>query len=575
MKLRGILMLTLIVLLPTSIVHAKSYTLPYASVSYIVNKDGSVSVMEKVDFSFRGTFHWVKRYIYLKEGTSVRDIQVGVIGGKARFIVGRSRHGFYCKAIFSRGISNKRITLLVAYRLIGVVQVFRDISQLYPKVWGEGWKKRLQRLDVKFQFPNRLDRVKYYVHPSVYLKGISKRGNTLLFVFNGIPAGVFQEIRLLMPVAWFANAKFATRINKDAIPQIERIERRYVSTGRWLSLIGWLLIIIAILVPIIIYFTYGREPRIDYHGIYEREIPYKDPPAKVNAIMMGKVGIPTVEGVLATVMELVRQKFISFRGEDEEGIYISFLKDEDKGKLQPYERFVLDKIKEMCEGGRELPWKEFASKFSVVFPVWKDMVSGSIDVKKYFYPTGNTLLKVFGTLSVAIAIIGFFYVYFSSFHAFYPIAYHTISVGLGILFVSGLVSLLMPDKVAGRWTKYGLTYYKKWQRFKSYLTDFSMLKEYPPESIAIWEIYLVYATALGVARKVIKHMKMILPQQFSEEEINMSPFYVWYMYPLLWDTGWHSTFAQSVGEIADVSFSDIGDIGDIGGGFGGGGGDAG
>ncbi|MCD6420192.1 MAG: DUF2207 domain-containing protein, partial [Synergistetes bacterium] len=189
-----------------------------------------------------------------------------------------------------------------------------------------------------------------------------------------------------------------------------------------------------------------------------------------------------------------------------------------------------------------------------------------------FYPTGNILLKVFGILSVVVAAAGLFYVYFSGFCAFYPSSFRTVAVGLGALFVSGIVSLILPDRVAGRWTRYGLVYYKKWQRFKGYLTDFSMLKEYPPESIAIWESYLVYATALGVAKEVIHHMKMILPQQFSEEEINTSPFYMWYMYPLLWDKGWHSMFAQNVGEVVDASFSEIGDIG---GGFGGGGGDAG
>ncbi len=572
MRFRQVVLSVLIVVLFSSMVYAKSYTLPYANVSYTVNRDGSVSVMEKVDFAFRGTYHWVKRYVYLKSGTYVRDIRVGLIGGKASFSVGRSRYGFYCRAVFNRGISNRRVTFLISYKLFGVVQVFRDVSQLYPKVWGERWKKKLQKLDVEFHLPGDVDSVNFYVHPSVYLKKVAKEDRTFLFAFSEIPAGMFQEVRLLMPVSWFTGAKFATHINKSALPQIREREQKYVSMGGFLSVAGWLLLLIAIFVPLLIYFMYGREPKVGYKGIYEREIPYNDPPAKVNAIMMGKVGVPTVEGVLATVMELVRQRFISIRCEDGKDVYISFLRGDTEGKLQAYEKIILDKLREMCEGGKELLWKDFASEFSVVFPVWKDMVSSSIDIKKFFYPTGSILLKAFGILSVVVAAAGLFYVYFSGFRAFYPFSFRAVVVGLGALFVSGVVSLILPDRVAGRWTRYGLVYYKKWQKFRAYLTDFSMLKEYPPESIAIWESYLVYATALGVAKEVIHHMKMILPRQFSEEELNTSPFYMWYMYPLLWDTGWHSMFAQNVGEVVDASFSEIGDIG---GGFGGGGGDAG
>lgn len=54
--------------------------------------------------------------------------------------------------------------------------------------------------------------------------------------------------------------------------------------------------------------------------------------------------------------------------------------------------------------------------------------------------------------------------------------------------------------------------FDKWISFKKFLNNFSNLKEYGPKSIVLWEKYLVYATALGVAKKVLRAIKIVLPQ---------------------------------------------------------------
>ncbi|HIH75431.1 MAG TPA: DUF2207 domain-containing protein, partial [Methanosarcina sp.] len=64
-------------------------------------------------------------------------------------------------------------------------------------------------------------------------------------------------------------------------------------------------------------------------------------------------------------------------------------------------------------------------------------------------------------------------------------------------------------------------YYERWDHFKKYLTDLSALKEYPPESIKVWDSYLVYATALGVARQVFQNM----PRIVSFDQLKESRFY--------------------------------------------------
>ena len=53
-------------------------------------------------------------------------------------------------------------------------------------------------------------------------------------------------------------------------------------------------------------------------------------------------------------------------------------------------------------------------------------------------------------------------------------------------------------------TKKGVEHKAMWKAFKKFLQDCSKMDEHDYKSIAIWEHYLVYATALGISKKVIK-----------------------------------------------------------------------
>jgi uncharacterized membrane protein len=72
--------------------------------------------------------------------------------------------------------------------------------------------------------------------------------------------------------------------------------------------------VLSTIIPVIIYYKYGREPKIDYRAEYERDIPTDDPPAVVNAICgsgFGKrIGVPDMDGFRATIMDLINRKYL-------------------------------------------------------------------------------------------------------------------------------------------------------------------------------------------------------------------------------------------------------------------------
>ena len=81
-----------------------------------------------------------------------------------------------------------------------------------------------------------------------------------------------------------------------------------------------------------------------------------------------------------------------------------------------------------------------------------------------------------------------------------------------------------------RRTKYGNEEYAKWKAFKKFLENFSDFSDYPMPSIVIWEKYLVYATSFKIADKVMKQLKVKLPEISDAQGNDQLTFMSGYFY---------------------------------------------
>ncbi len=587
-----LILIVLLTLLSPSIATGKSYYIKEAFTEIKIKQDGLVQITERITYGLSGRFHYLGRTIPLK-GLQIENLRASVKGAAASI----KREVFPGRGIditarisddpenINLGVENKDVTLVVSYDLKGAVNLYQDIAEIFPKLWGEGWSVPVKRLRGEIFLPKAsIDSVKYWVHPKDYLASEKVTENKISLIFEDIPPNQFIEVRLLMPKDWFENAKFAKRYNYPAIEKIEKIEMGYERKILLIKALSLMILIFAFAIPITIYLIWGREPKVSYSAPYEHEPPYPDPPSFVNAIMMGKIGIPTLEGFIASVLELVRNGHIRFKEGDKKEIYIE-LGEGNADKLPKPEKEVLDFLKkELKESGRS--WeslKESWSKtprFKEFFESWKDLVRWEVNPKRFFSDTGSKILKAYGATALILGILSIMIIISSDKKMFYPKALNFMTLSLGILSLAGLVSLLLPEQIGGRWTTFGRIYYMKWNAFKRFLSDFSLLKIHAPQSTAIWDRYLVYATALGIAEKTWKAMKFIVPR----ESLRESSFYpMWGFYP-----SWIGSFRSSLKEAysfesgervgKDIFSGFLGGssgIGGIGGGFGGGGGKAG
>lgn len=94
------------------------------------------------------------------------------------------------------------------------------------------------------------------------------------------------------------------------------------------------------------------------------------------------------------------------------------------------------------------------------------------------------------------------------------------------------------------------------------------MKEHPPESVKLWDEYLTYSIALGVADKTLKAMKKLAPQQVHKNTHSVAHVYLVSGMSLrmsrAFTPNYTSPSASSMGGYS-------GSIGGFGGGMGGGG----
>src|SRR5216117_2451561 len=57
---------------------------------------------------------------------------------------------------------------------------------------------------------------------------------------------------------------------------------------------------------------------------------------------------------------------------------------------------------------------------------------------------------------------------------------------------------------------------QRWDAFRRYLTDFPRLQEAPPATLELWERYLVYGIAFGIAERVLQGAQLHMPEQLHD-----------------------------------------------------------
>lgn len=586
-----IILLFLILLSAMTLVSAdddKSYSIDQAFIELTVGSNGLLHVDEMYDYAFHGTFNGVYRDIPLKEGEVIDNITVDAKGAypvvKATDEDGKKHITIYLYAdeAHTQKISNTNVYVYISYDMKNTVTLFNDVGALQYKLWGEDWDVGIDALTAVIHLPGNKDNL-YFLNPQEYNSTSFLTNNTISLTSNRIPSGEFYELLVLMPLDDFDNATYAKHVNENGKEQImHNLEDSVNGRNFWNTsyIILGLLSLISPIVAIIIYFRFGREPKVDYNGIYEREPPTKDHPAMVNALIDNShdIGTPNMKGFEATILNLIDKKVFELETKrdpntDLTELFLKLNRDKTAG-LAIHENTVFD-IMEMFSDNHDivnlsnlnsdLSYESNAKLFMEEYKEWQQDVKheyfDSETLETYFNNKGSKFMRKLGIGGLVLGIIIFLLGLFTNLHN----GIYAIGGGIALAIFSFIV-IMLPEDIFGQWTKKGRLFYLKWENFKKFLKDNSLISEHPPESIVIWKQYLIYGAALGVADNVYKAMKL-QEKNISDYDDDLFLYHHYGGYYMM-----HTAFMT--GESAANPSSDAGGFGGLGGGSGGGGGGA-
>ncbi len=465
---------------------------------------------------------------------------------------------------------------------------WNDIAELYWQFVGDQATVPADHVRITVHLPAGVarDEVRAWAHGPLWGNVTIQPDASVVMTVDPLPAGTFVEGRILFPAAALARAKpmagarlaavlaeekkWAGQANKD------RLWAR-VKVAAW-SVVGIGFPLVALILVIVLYIKYGREPKTQFQAQYWRDIPQPPlPPALVGFIWrMGTVGR---DDATATLLDLVNRKVIDIQrvtvhkdrllGKDDTISYQLTLHDERLEELLPCERHLVKFLFHQIAGGSTLVLSELKdlakshrSAFAKGYSTWTSMVTKEGERRKYLDAQADRMAFT----GAALAFVG------------------AVAAGAAAIFSGGLwffagipvcVVLVYASRTIKRRSQEAAELHAQYAALERYLKDFGRLQEKPPDAVVLWEAFLVYAVVFGIADEVVKAMTVKVPNVIDDPAFRTG-YFIWFASP--GDGGMaafnemHQSFNEAVSVATSSSSSGSGGGGGFSGGSGGGGG---
>ena len=467
-------------------------------------------------------------------------------------------------------------TFDLVYQVTDAVEVWADTAELYWNWIGTDGPEVAQ-WSARVELPAPVGDVRAWAHGP--LDGVLRlEPGRILSAADRVPAGQFVDNRILMPVDWFQGQPSATPkldeiLAEEARNAAEANRRRLDAerAERWLRMLRNTLVVL--MGPMIVaaatafwwvWRRWGKDPdRPDDIGDYWREVP-DDPPA-VGAALLGWRRVSS-DAYAATLMDLARRGHLRIEEIEVERtlrrpqLSHRFVKTPNDESLLPFERRVLTWT---FSGRTTITQNQLVARDkkrpSTSYEHWTKFQSEVRDEldRRHYITRGNTVaFLLHGAIVVVLAAL----------------AVLAIVVGAVAAGVVGLVAALVlaPLGILHRSrTPIGTRRDTEWRGLRRYLRDFSRLDEAPAGHLALWDQYLVAATALGVADQLLDGLR----QRFPEVAESAMGSTTWYRSSSGTPVGMGiAGFGRSFGSASVSSFSPPSSSSGGGGGFSSGGG---
>lgn len=459
----------------------RSYSIDDALIELTIQSNGLLHVDEAYLYSFEGQYNGVYRDIPLKSGERVRNVKVSAEG--AYPVLQESDEAgekhlkiyLYADAAHTKKIRDCDVVIHISYDMENVVTLFNDVGAIQYKLWGDEWDVGVEHVKAVVNMPGKSSNT-YYLNPQEYNETSSMKGDVLTAETTSIPQGEFYELLLLMPLSDFDDdAAYAKHVDRNGKEMIQKNLQDSIQSRAMWGMIYLALGLLSILSPIIavfIYLIYGREPKVDYEGIYERDLPTDDPPVFINAMMKSQgIGDPDIHGFEATLLDLIDRKVISLNVQASDfgvnDLILKFDRDDLKD-LKRHERNLYNTLYYLSDNGilnmsaldsklsSETMGKWFMGELDNFYESAKAEYLPESTVERYFNDMGGSIMQLLSIGGIIVAVIMIILGMLTNLKA----GWYTLGGG-AFLLVFSIAIFFIPDDIFGQWTPEGRLFYLK------------------------------------------------------------------------------------------------------------------
>ena len=225
-------------------------------------------------------------------------------------------------------------------------------------------------------------------------------------------------------------------------------------------------------------------------GIYVRDIEVEYSPAVLSYLQNQK--IEKKKDLVASILNLCAKGFLKIEKKEENHYKLEPLPNKNSKTLKKDEKYVYDKI---CK------------KEKINMNTWVQYVREEFESYHFTKKSKIRLSDVFLFLYIAILIIGAIYSAISGNNEISNEMFNMIFVPFFVAFELVILEPLMRiiirylrkgEYLDGTYTVKGAKEMKRWDKYKKFLEDYTLLEDKPLESVIVLEKHLAYATVLNV-----------------------------------------------------------------------------
>ena len=439
-------------------------------------------------------------------------------------------------------------TFSYTYKLPHVVTEARDTDVFYYKYVSEINTMDIKEMDVTVLFPKAEPNLQAWLHVSKNAVGAWKAmdGNVGMTIHvEDVKNGEYIETRALLGKGNYetegvASSMTSVDIENEETEWYEKYKRKQTILLT-LTILDYVIAVLAIAAAAVytVFLKKSNKPfELPDAPIYYRDIPEGYTGGEVSPLYFYYSNENYLdESISATMLELVRLRYITISPDvKSKSARIVVLKRDEDDALRSHQKFVLDTlllVKPMGESFTMKEFEKFGKEHTTQMLKFVDQYKAAIlnkSQREGAYQKRNPIKEKgqkFASVFVGIGILG---VVLSGFANFI--------LGFGMFFASAgfLIASAIPYLVIYKskpfLTVSGQKEYDKLHALARFMQEFSNMDDHEIPELAMWEDYMVFATAMGIADKVAEQLEIKYPEfkTLSETNFDIDNFVILYFF---------------------------------------------